>query len=129
MSKEMKKRKNFRIKARKRMASPRPLTINHSLLTKGQVILEFTFCMVIVLLMLYGITKVFVWTGREYVGRIQGHDETLNMNVEERYDPECIKSIGPFCIEWDSGIVYGPAQQIDPYYYTPVKMNAIWGER
>ncbi|MBN1870032.1 MAG: hypothetical protein JW847_05600 [Candidatus Omnitrophica bacterium] len=91
-----------------------PLTIHHSPFTdKAQVLLEFTFCMVIILLMLYGITKVLTWTGREYVGRSRAHDNVLYQNIDRDY-----QIIGE-----------GPAKQIDPYYYTPVKLNAIWGEK
>ena len=87
------------------------LTINYSPLTKkAQVILEFTFCMIIVLLMLFGITKVMTWTGREYAGRFDGHDRTLT---------------GPFIPSYVS-MGDGPSNQIDPYFYTPVKMNAIY---
>ena len=69
--------------------------------SKGQVIIEFTFCMIVILLMIFGVTKVFTWVGREYAGRMDGHDNTL----------------------YDGG---SPLKQIDPYFYTPVKMNAIW---
>jgi hypothetical protein len=110
MLKQTRSKNIFHAKREKKNGDARPLTINHLLLTKGQVILEFTFCMVIVLLMVYGITKILTWTGREYVGRITGHDETLFLSVPSRYS--------------DSG----PVRQIDPYYYTPVKLNAIWGE-
>ena len=85
--------------------------INYGPLTdKGQVILEFTFCMIIVLLMIFGITKVFTWSGREYAGRSAAHDSTLYQTIDRDYD-----SMGD-----------GPLKQIDPYFYTAVKMNAIW---
>jgi hypothetical protein len=67
----------------------------------GQVIIEFTFCLIIVLLMIYGVTKVFFWAGRDLVERRKAHDELL--------------------ISGGS-----PPQQIAPDFYTPVKMNAIW---
>ena len=68
---------------------------------KGQVIIEFTFCLVIVLLMIYGVTKVFIWAGRDLVERRKAHDEILTSDVS-------------------------PRQQITPDFYYPVKMNAIW---
>ena len=77
---------------------------------EGQVILEFTFCMIVVLLMIFGITKILTWSGREYVGRSRAHDDTLYTTIEKDY----------------SSIGEGPAKQIDPYFYTPVKMNAIF---
>ena len=69
--------------------------------SKGQVILEFTFCMIIVLLMIYGVVKVFHWAGEDMVERRKAHDGTLRAATL-------------------------PVHQIDPYFYTPVKMNAIW---
>lgn len=86
-------------------------TINYGPVTdKGQVILEFTFCMIVILLMLFGITKVFTWSGREYAGRSNAHDDTLYTEIEQSYGP----------------MGEGPLQQIDPFFYTPVKMNAIF---
>ena len=69
----------------------RPVTINHLRLTrKAQVILEFTFCMIIVLLMLFGITKVFLWTGRDFVGRSAAHDETLYGDFDPDVPHVCV---------------------------------------
>jgi hypothetical protein len=79
----------------------------------GQVVLEFTFCMIIVLIMLFGITKILVWSGRSYAGCNNAHDETLYRSFKENY----------------KNIENGPSKQIDPYFYTPVKMNAIWGAK
>ena len=70
----------------------------------GQVIIEFTFCMIIVLLMIYGVTKVFFWAGRDLVERRKAHDNVLTGGGS-------------------------PSQQIAPDFYTPVKMNAIWVNR
>ena len=67
----------------------------------GQVVIEFTFCLIIVLLMIYGVTKVFFWAGRDLVERRKAHDALLTSDVT-------------------------PPQQIAPDFYTPVKMNAIW---
>lgn len=70
----------------------------------GQVILEFTFCMIVVLIMIFGVTKVFHWTGRDLVERRMAHDSLLTSGGS-------------------------PDQQIDPFFYSPVKMNAIWDGR
>ena len=85
------------------------LTSGGLLLTrKGQVILEFTFCMIVILIMMYGVIKVVHWTGRDIVERQRAHDATLFADVT-------------------------PRMQLDPYgtdegkFYTPGKMNAIWG--
>lgn len=79
-------------------------------LSKGQVILEFTFCMIVIMLMIYGVTKVMIWTGRDFAGRSAAHDQTLYKHFNPDY----------------GAIGEGPAEQIDPYFYTPVGMNAIF---
>ena len=96
---------------------------------KGQVILEFTFCMIIVLLIIFGITKVFIWSGREYAGRSAAHDSALLLSIDPNYG-DC-NEYGPIvngvtpCLDWsDAGD--GPLRQINPYFYAPGKMNAIW---
>lgn len=71
---------------------------------QGQVVIEFTFCLIIVLLMIYGVTKVFFWAGRDLVERRKAHDALLTADA-------------------------APPQQINPDFYTPVKMNAIWVNR
>jgi hypothetical protein len=92
-------------------STPFPLTIDHTLLKeKGQVILEFTFCMLIVMLMVFGITKVLIWSGRDFAGRNEAHTKALTRDIVKGY-----KDIGD-----------GPLNQINPYFYTPVKMNAVW---
>ena len=45
----------------------------------GQVTMEFTFCMIIAILLLYGIIKAFMWVGLDLVDRRQTHDETLTL--------------------------------------------------
>ena len=77
---------------------------------EGQVILEFTFCMIIVLLMIFAITKIMVWSGREYAGCNDAHDSTLYAPIDRSYT-----------IPGE-----GPLKQISPYFYSSVKMNAIW---
>ena len=88
-----------------------PLTINNSPLTgKGQVILEFTFCMIIIMLMMYGVAKVFFWTGEDFSERSIAHDAVLVTGIVESY----------------LDISSGPLRQVDPYFYTPIKMDAVW---
>jgi len=69
--------------------------------SSGQVILEFTFCMIVVLLMIFGVAKVFFWTGKDLADRRKAHDDVL----------------------YGGG---GPQTQIAPSFYTSSKMNAIW---
>ena len=67
----------------------------------GQVILEFTFCFIIVLLMIYGVAKVFFWTGKDLSSRQRAHDSVLLSGAT-------------------------PLQQIRANFYVPERMNAIW---
>ena len=69
---------------------------------KGQVIIEFIFCMIIVLLMIYGIMMIFKWSGADMVARRRAHETTLRSPTSD------------------------VLQQLDTYFYTPVKMNAIF---
>jgi len=82
-----------------------PFTIYHSPFThKGQVILEFTFCMIVILIMIFGVIKVFHWTGSDLVERQRAHKTVLLEDVT-------------------------PREQLDPFFYQPAKMNAIWDGR
>ena len=76
----------------------------------GQTMLEFTFSLVVVLLMIYGLVKVFEWTGKDLVGRRMAEDASLMGPVKRIYDDPA----------------EGPLNQVYPYFYTPTKMNAIW---
>jgi len=69
---------------------------------KGQVMLEFTFCMIVVLLMIYGVTKAFLWAGLDLAERNIAHESMLEGGGS-------------------------PKAQIRPDFYTPVGMNTIWG--
>jgi len=92
----------FKIIKSKRNA---PFTIYHLPLThKGQVILEFTFCMIVILIMIYGVIKVFHWTGIDIVERQRAHETILLEDVSSR-------------------------DQITPFFYAPVRLNAIWDGR
>ena len=68
---------------------------------KGQAILEFSFCMIVILIMFYGVIKVFHWAGRDSVERQRSHDSLLigGSNAKD---------------------------QISPYYHGPTRMDAIW---
>ena len=79
---------------------------------KGQVIIEFTFCMIIVMLMMYGLVKIFRWTGVDMVERRMSHDVTLKVGITKDY--------------LNTDIGSGPMRQIDDYFYKPTKMDAVW---
>lgn len=101
----------------------KPFTIHHSPLThKGQVILEFTFCMIVILIMIYGVIKVFHWAGMDLVERQRAHEAIL---IRESIitDPCGIIIFGIcFPVTFDDS----PRQQINPDFYAPVRMNTIW---
>ncbi|MDO8579978.1 MAG: pilus assembly protein [Candidatus Omnitrophota bacterium] len=69
---------------------------------KGQVILEFSFSMMVVLLLMFGTIMVFRWTGLDLVARQKSHDALL---FNEDLTPE---------------------EQIDPFFHAPLPMNATW---
>ena len=69
---------------------------------KAQTILEFTFCSVVVLLMLWGTMMVFRWAGLDLAARRQAHDATIS----------------------NPGI--SPREQVYPVFHQPLTMNAIW---
>lgn len=68
---------------------------------RGQVMLEFTFSMIVLLLMIYGVMMIMQWMGKSYVERRKDHDALLTGGGS-------------------------PRDQIDPYFHKPIKMNAIW---
>lgn len=77
----------------------------------GQVIIEFTFSMIIVFLMIYSITKIFEWTGREIVDRRLNHDSVLKTTNVRAYTT----------IAESEQIA-----QISPFFSSGTPMNAIW---
>ena len=50
----------------------------------GQVTIEFTFCMVVVMLMVYGVIMVFRWTGVDLADRRIAHEKRF-FNEPYRY--------------------------------------------
>ena len=77
---------------------------------RAQVMLEFLFCMIIIFLMIYASIYIFRWTGVDLAERRIAHDDKLTIAVQENYiNPE------------DS-----PLNQLDPFFYKPAKLDAIW---
>ena len=82
----------------------------------GQAIVEFTLCMIIVLFMIFGTIMVFRWTGMDLADRRQAHEELLKtQDIEGDYSS-------------GEGYKEGPLKQLDPYFHTPSRMNAIFNE-
>ncbi len=91
-----------------------PLTSYFLLRKKAQVMIEFAFCMIILFLMMYGIIMVFRWVGLDLGQRQQAHQAVLEAPIDPAYGG------GGVAVE------RGPLTQIDPYFYTPTTMNAVW---
>ncbi len=109
----------------------------------GQAIMEFTFCMIVALLMIYGMAMIFRWVGMDFAGRRVGYENSLFSNVVEEYgiclewDDEpsgCLEASGDVCL-WTpccpcldlSTPEDGPLKQLEGSFYTPARMNAVWG--
>jgi hypothetical protein len=65
---------------------------------------EFTFCMIVVFFMIYGLAKIFQWTGVDPAQRMKAHRTLLRNGGASPY------------------------QQMDPHFYNPVSFNAVWNE-
>ena len=88
--------------------------------------LEFTFCMIILFLMMYGIVMVFRWVGVDLGQRQQAHEAVLISPIDDAYG-QCTLPFG-LC-PGGLGVVpveRGPLTQIDPFFYQPGPMNAVW---
>ena len=66
----------------------------------GQTMIEFSFCMIVAMVLLYGLIKVFVWSGKDLALRRQTHESVLT-------DPTAT-----------------PAEQIRPVFYYSTRFNA-----
>lgn len=92
--------------------------------------MEFTFCMIVALLMIYGMAMVFRWTGMDLAGRRIVYENSLFADVDPSYGI-CIRFdlLTGDCLEWSSeGKEEGPLKQLESSFYTPAKMNAVWSE-
>ena len=92
---------------------------------EGQIILEFTFSMIIALIMLFGLMMIFRWAGYDLGWRRVDHDLKLTNAIKEDFGATCVNGVGPFCFGWT--IKEGPIEQIDPYFHRPARMNSAWG--
>ena len=107
----------------------------------AQVSIEFMFCMIIVFLLIYGVLMIFRWTGLDLLERRRAHDSLLYKPIVQDWGtclvcdvgnpPGCSCSCFFFlcipcgCLQW-SDVGDGPIKQIDPYFYKPIKMNAVF---
>jgi hypothetical protein len=100
-------------------------------LKKAQVMIEFTFCMIILFLMMYGIVMVFRWVGLDLGQRQRAHKALLESEIDLNYG---------HCVTWlvcattrqrttcadPRAVEAGPLSQMDPYFYAPTSINAVW---
>ena len=68
--------------------------------SKAQTMIEFSFSLIVVMLLFFGLIKVFVWSGKDIWQRGQAHTMVLTDNS------------------------FRPSQQIRPVFYYSTRMNA-----
>ena len=76
----------------------------------AQSAIEFTFCMVIVTLLAYGVMKAFRWVGLDLAERKAAHDGTLTTAIDERWT------------DYETG----PLRQLSFGFYTRKKMGMVF---
>ena len=95
---------------------------------QAQVMIEFTFCMIVLFLMMYASVMVFRWVGLDLGWRQEAHEELLKSAIDFQYG-QCLNEIDVngtlVCVDYRA-VESGPLSQIDPYFYTPESMNAVW---
>jgi len=78
----------------------------------AQSAIEFTFCMVIVTLLAYGVMKAFRWVGLDLAERRAAHDGIITAPIDEGW--------GDF--------EDGPLKQLSPGFYRRKKMGLVFNE-
>ena len=101
-----------------------PFTINHKP-SNAQVMLEFVFCMIVLFLMMYAVIMIFRWVGLDLGQRQQAHDALLISTIDDDYGKCAVFTICT-ASNYIAPVERGPLSQIDPYFYTPEAMNAVW---
>ena len=92
----------------------------------GQTILEFAFCMIIVLLLIYAAIMIFRWSGLDLAFRRSAHDHVLTDPIVEDWGSCLLYDVnGIICLKL-SYFYDGPVRQIDDFFFKPLHMNAIW---
>jgi len=101
----------------------------------GQIMVEFSFSMIVALVMLFSVMMIFRWSGFDLGWRRVDHDiKMMNVVTEDFRVGRCLQgSIAPpipgvnlsTCARFQS--IDGPIQQVDPYFHKPLKMNSAWG--
>jgi len=94
------------------MKKPTQHKITRFLAQTAQSTIEFTFCLVIVVLLAYGVMKAFRWVGLDLAERRATHDGTLTVPIDEKWTNE----------------EEGPLKQLSPGFYRAKKMGLVFNE-
>ncbi len=76
----------------------------------AQVTIEFAFCLVMVILLLYGIVKIIRWSGFSLADRRIEHEKILHTSVYDKFTDDA----------------QGPLRQVYPDFYKTKEMNLIF---
>jgi hypothetical protein len=76
---------------------------------RGQSTIEFTFAMIVTFILIYALVMVFRWAGLDLAERRFAHERLLQMEK----DPV-------------TGAVTRPEQQLNPEFYKPRKLEAVF---
>ena len=89
--------------------------------------LEFVFCMIVLFLMMYAVIMIFRWVGLDLWQRQQAHQAVLEQGIDLQYGQCTGGMMFGVCPPGNTvAVERGPLTQIDPYFYTPTTMNAVW---
>ena len=83
---------------------------------KAQVSIEFSFAMIVALLMAFAIMRIFDWTGRDLVDRQNIHESTITDRTQGRQDYDA-----------SDLTTSRQLQQINPTSLKATRFNAVWG--
>ncbi|HOW35285.1 MAG TPA: hypothetical protein PL155_02565 [Candidatus Omnitrophota bacterium] len=78
----------------------------------AQVIIEFTFAFVVLLLIFYGCIMAFRWVGLSLSERQVAHETTLNMGINENWENEG----------------EGPLRQLRTNFSKPTPLNLVFNK-
>jgi len=92
---------------------------------KGQITMEFMFCMVVILIMFWSSIRVLRWTGLDLAERRIGHDKILMQPTYLSFG--CLMH-DYLTGNWSLDVDYrdGPIKQLAPAFHQPTSLNAWW---
>ncbi len=94
------------------------ITKNHR--ERGQSSLEFAFCMIALVALLYGVVMIFRWTGLSLVGRQSEHEKRLTAHVSDSWGASWrINAKGKLTGNWTDS----PLIQVVPEFYQPSRKD------